>query len=375
MRSGRRRSDERTRSDSDATRSLVRSAMRFGALHELAGILDQDDAVGGPRHFGEERVGERRLPARGAAGNQDVAALGNGVTEEFGLFRPHDARAGVVCDSKDRDRWLADGEGRCGDDRRDQAFEAFSGLRQFGRKARRSGMHLGADMVGSTMRSPSSADSRFPVSLRPRVRRSIHGRPSGLSMISTMVGSSSQPVIVGPIAVRSMRTLREAASDLRETVSTAVPEVCDRLGSGQMPGTIKETQHRGKATTGIEACGYRGLKRTQRIVCCVMPTAIGTVLASASAAIAVLKIIMKMRIDISLRRQVDRRQAARLGPVDRSFRCRDCPQRSLRWPDWRSLSAPVAANTLSTDLFHMLRWREIRAEETMWVAEGTVRPA
>ena len=44
-------------------------------------------------------------------------------------------------------------------------------------------------------------------------------------MISTMAGSSSQPVIVGPIPVRSMRTLREPASDLRETV----PEGCDRL--------------------------------------------------------------------------------------------------------------------------------------------------
>ena len=33
MRSGRRRSEERTRSDSEATPSLVRSATRFGALH------------------------------------------------------------------------------------------------------------------------------------------------------------------------------------------------------------------------------------------------------------------------------------------------------------------------------------------------------
>jgi hypothetical protein len=114
----------------------------------LAGILDQDDAVGRPRQPGEERVDERHLPGRGAAGNQYVAALRNGVTEEFSLFRRYDAGARVVCESKDRDRWLADGEGRCGDDRRDQAFEAFSGLREFGRKTRRSRMHLGADMVG-----------------------------------------------------------------------------------------------------------------------------------------------------------------------------------------------------------------------------------
>ena len=68
-----------------------------------------------------------------------------------------------------------------------------------------------------------------------------------------MAGSSSQPVIVGPIEVRSMRMLREAASDLRETVPTAVPEVCDRLGSGQMPGTIKEAQVSGNATTEVGA--------------------------------------------------------------------------------------------------------------------------
>jgi hypothetical protein len=71
-------------------------------------------------------------------------------------------------------------------------------------------------------------------------------------MISTMAGSSSQPVIVGPIAVRSMRTLREAASDLRETVPTAVPEVCTAW-RGQMPGTIKEAQVSRNATTEVAA--------------------------------------------------------------------------------------------------------------------------
>ena len=70
---------------------------------------------------------------------------------------------------------------------------------------------------------------------------------------ASMAGSSSQPVMAGPIAVRSMRTLREAASDLRQTVPTAVPEVCDRLGSGQMPGTIKEAQVSGNATTEVGA--------------------------------------------------------------------------------------------------------------------------
>jgi hypothetical protein len=60
-----------------------------------------------------------------------------------------------------------------------------------------------------------------------------------------MAGSSSQHVIVGPIAVRSIRTLREAASDLREIVLTAVPEVCDRLGTVKCRGQLKRLRFRG----------------------------------------------------------------------------------------------------------------------------------
>jgi hypothetical protein len=60
-------------------------------------------------------------------------------------------------------------------------------------------------------------------------------------------------VIAAPIAVRSMPMLREAASDLRETVPTVVPKVCDRLGRGQMPGTIKEAQISENATTEVGA--------------------------------------------------------------------------------------------------------------------------
>jgi hypothetical protein len=70
---------------------------------------------------------------------------------------------------------------------------------------------------------------------------------------ASMAGSFGRPVMAGPIAVRSMRTLREAASDLTVTDPIAVPEVCDRLGSGQMPGTIKEAQVSGNATTEVGA--------------------------------------------------------------------------------------------------------------------------
>jgi hypothetical protein len=67
-------------------------------------------------------------------------------------------------------------------------------------------------------------------------------------MTSTMVGSSSQ-LVIAPIAVRSMPMLRDTASGLTKTDPIVVPKVCDRLGRGQMPGTIKEAQVSGNATT------------------------------------------------------------------------------------------------------------------------------
>jgi hypothetical protein len=47
-------------------------------------------------------------------------------------------------------------------------------------------------------------------------------------MTSTTAGSSSQAVIAGPIAVRSIRTPREAASNFRKTVPTVAPAARDR---------------------------------------------------------------------------------------------------------------------------------------------------
>ena len=60
----------------------------------------------------------------------------------------------IVVEGEHRDRWFADGEGRCGDDRRDQPFEALAGLRQLGRHARRSRMHFRADMMGDETHDP-----------------------------------------------------------------------------------------------------------------------------------------------------------------------------------------------------------------------------
>jgi hypothetical protein len=77
MRSGRRRSEERTRSESEATPSLVRIATRFGrAALQLARVLDQNHAVAGAGDLGQERVGEGGLAGACAAGGEDVLARG-----------------------------------------------------------------------------------------------------------------------------------------------------------------------------------------------------------------------------------------------------------------------------------------------------------
>jgi hypothetical protein len=111
-------------------------------------------------------------------------------------------------------------------------------------------MHLGADMVGDETHDALAVISRQSL---PGVSQAL-GQPidpqgpSGLSMTSTMAGSSSQAVIAGPIAVRSMRTLREVASDLREIVPTVAPVAHDR-STRSMSGTIKKTQDQASATT------------------------------------------------------------------------------------------------------------------------------
>jgi hypothetical protein len=43
---------------------------------QLARILDQDDAIGGLGDFGQQRIGERGLAGRGAAGDENVGADG-----------------------------------------------------------------------------------------------------------------------------------------------------------------------------------------------------------------------------------------------------------------------------------------------------------
>ena len=54
-----------------------RDEVRRCAL-QFARVLDQHDAVAGLGDFGKQRIDERRLAGRGAAGDEDVLAFGDG---------------------------------------------------------------------------------------------------------------------------------------------------------------------------------------------------------------------------------------------------------------------------------------------------------
>ncbi|WP_407190083.1 hypothetical protein [Bradyrhizobium centrosematis] len=59
--------------------------------------------------------------------------------------------------------------------------------------------------------------------MRDFFRLSIQSRPSGLSITSTIEGSSRNEAIAGPSAVRSMRAPREKASEWIEVTATTAP--------------------------------------------------------------------------------------------------------------------------------------------------------
>ena len=122
----------------DAVLGAQRDEVGRGAL-QLARVLDQDDAIGGLRDFGEQRVGERGLAGRGAAGDEDVRARRRRPARSVvGLVGRHDAGRDIVVEREDRDGGLADREGRRRDDGRQQPLEALSRFGQLGRDARAS---------------------------------------------------------------------------------------------------------------------------------------------------------------------------------------------------------------------------------------------
>src|SRR5690349_5561837 len=73
-----------------------------------------------------------------------------------------------------------------------------------------------------TMRSASAAPMRSPLSSRPTTARSIHRRPSGLTITSMTVGSASAAAMLGPKAVRSICRRRPCASSVAKTVTSLI---------------------------------------------------------------------------------------------------------------------------------------------------------
>jgi hypothetical protein len=87
------------------------------------------------------------------------------------------------------------------------------------------------------MRSPSAGVSTAPVLNRPVDKRSIHSRPSGLSITSTTAGSSRNAAMSGPSAVRSMRAPRVTASALDDAVPILPPASRRHVKLGRTSGT------------------------------------------------------------------------------------------------------------------------------------------
>ena len=217
MRSGRRtkRRTHKVGQRADPVLGPQRNEVGRGAL-KLASVLNENHPVGGLGHFGEERVDERGLARRGAASDEDVAPGRDRLAEGFCVGGGQDASVDISAQSEHRDSRPADRKRGRSNNRRQQPLEALAGLWQARPRTRGLPGWTSAPTwcaTRRTIRSPSAADIRSPVSSRPPARRSIHSRPSGFSITSAMLASSSQAAIRGPSAVRSIRAPRLADSD------------------------------------------------------------------------------------------------------------------------------------------------------------------
>ena len=121
---------------------------------QLARVLDQDDAVAGLGDLGEQRIDQRRLAGRGAAGDQNVLPLQDGYAQEFGLTVRHDAGGDIIIEREDRDRRSPNGKARRRYHGRHQPLEPLPAFRQFRRDARMTGMDLDPDMMGDEANNP-----------------------------------------------------------------------------------------------------------------------------------------------------------------------------------------------------------------------------
>jgi hypothetical protein len=77
---------------------------------QLARVLDQDDAGIDPCHLGKQRICERRLARAGAAGHEDVVALGDRGAQRVRLGLRHQSVGDVVVERMELLRRLADRE-------------------------------------------------------------------------------------------------------------------------------------------------------------------------------------------------------------------------------------------------------------------------
>ena len=127
---------------------------------QFARVLDQDDSIFCFRDLSEQGVDERRLARGRAAGDQDVAAFGDGHAQQACPHWGHDSGARVVVERKHGDRGFPDRESRRAHHWRQEAFEAFAGFRKFGGDARVAAMDFGADMVGHEPHDPFAVGSR-----------------------------------------------------------------------------------------------------------------------------------------------------------------------------------------------------------------------
>src|SRR5262249_32931371 len=100
-------------------------------------------------NFGEKRIDECGLAGRGSTCDEDIASPRDRATQYVCLVGRHDSGADVVVESENRDRGLADGEGRRRDDWWDQALESFTGFGQLSRDARGNRMPPRAHMMGN----------------------------------------------------------------------------------------------------------------------------------------------------------------------------------------------------------------------------------
>ena len=148
MRSGRSRSEERTRSDSEAAPSLVRSATRFGAAH-CSSRVSSISTTRSPvlATSASSALTSVVLPVEVPPATRMFLRVAHGRAQQLGLRAGHDAGVDIVAEREDGDGGPADGEARRRHHRRHQALEPLPAFRQLGRDARAAGMDLDADMV------------------------------------------------------------------------------------------------------------------------------------------------------------------------------------------------------------------------------------